>query len=342
MKTILLAALLVSAAGPAFAFLDNTGGSAAQFLQIGAGARPYGMGDAFCAVAEGPDAMHWNVAGLAGMKAPSFSYTHAEPAASVRHEYAAYGHPVPFLKGTLGVSLTYMAADSLPVVTNANLESGRFTPNSESFSLAYATKFGIGEHRSSRDYYGEYWNVPGVHRPLSQGVEPWTGTLQAGIGFKYARENIHKRSGSAFLFDGGVLFRPVWLKGLALGFAFRNLGEQLRFIDSGRAAPAEFDFGAAYLVPVKRSRFLAAAGVTVPYYGSPEGRLGLEYGFRLNKSLEAALRLGMKSRTFDDLDPVTALTAGVGLGMGRTTVDIGIQPMAELGVGYKVSLGYRF
>ncbi|MBI5881867.1 MAG: hypothetical protein HZB91_02000 [Elusimicrobia bacterium] len=345
MKTrVLLVALLAAAfpSGPARAFLDNTGGSAAQFLRIGAGARSYGMGDAFVAVAEGPDALYWNTAGLAALKRPAFAYTRAEPAHSIHHDFAAYGHPVKLLKGALGVSLTYQSQDSLPVVTNGNLETGRFTPHAEAVSVAYATQFQSGEVQSVRDYFGEKWNIPGLSRPLSRDVEPWTGAVMAGLGVKYVRESIHGRSGSAILYDGGVLFRPSYLKGLVLGFAFRNVGERLKFINRGQMAPVELDAGVSYDWPLKNSRLITAAGVGLPYFGSPEGRVGFEYGLQLSKTAGAALRLGFSSRTFDDLGMMTAFTAGVGMSLRSATLDIGIKPMAELGVGYKVSLGYRF
>ncbi|MBI5622640.1 MAG: hypothetical protein HY924_02550 [Elusimicrobia bacterium] len=341
---VLPAVLLVAALapGPAGAFLENTGGSAAQFLQIGAGARSYGMGDAFCAVAEGPDAIYWNPAGLAAMQRPAFAYTRSEPVSSVHHDYAAYGHPVSLLKGTLGVSLTYQSQDYLPLVTNANLETGTFTPHAEAIAVAYATKFQVGDARTARDFYGEYWNVPGVNRPLRQGTEPWTGVVMLGVGAKIVRENIYNRDATAVLFDGGVLFRPSYLKGFSMGLAFRNVGERFRFIDAGQMAPVEFDLGAAYTLALKRSRLTASGGVGLPYFGGPDGRLGLEYALRTSGSLEGALRLGFRTRTFDDLSPLTAFTAGVGLNVHRASLDIGIRPMAELGVGYKLSLGYRF
>ncbi|MBI4678263.1 MAG: hypothetical protein HY748_11840 [Elusimicrobia bacterium] len=326
----------------AWAFLDNTGGSAGQFLQIGAGARSLGMGDAFCAVAEGPDALYWNPAGLSGMKRPAFAYTRSEIAGSMRHDYGVYAHPVSALKGTLGISLTYLVQDSLPIITNTNLVVGRFNPHSESLALAYATKFQSGEFRSAREYFGEYWNVPGVDRPMGRSFEPWAGAVMLGLAVKVVRENFYIRNATAFVFDGGVIFRPDYLKGLTLGFAFRNAGEKMKFINTGQLNPVELDAGAAYDWPLKRSRLLTAVGVGLPYFGAPEGRFGMEYSMPVTKNLGAALRFGYKSRTFDDLDPVTGVTAGVGFTMYRAKLDVAIQPMAEFGVHYKVSLGYRF
>ena len=62
MRIALIAALLASAP-PARAIQTDVGTAAAQFLQIGAGARSLGMGDAYTAVVEGPDSAYWNPAG---------------------------------------------------------------------------------------------------------------------------------------------------------------------------------------------------------------------------------------------------------------------------------------
>ncbi len=54
--------VVLAAAVPARA-LQTDVATAAEFSQIGAGARSLGMGEAYTAVADGPDAVYWNPGG---------------------------------------------------------------------------------------------------------------------------------------------------------------------------------------------------------------------------------------------------------------------------------------
>ena len=65
MKAPLLSAVLLALAAPVAALQNRIGASAAEFLRLGAGGRSLGMGEAFTAVAEGPEAAYWNPAGVA-------------------------------------------------------------------------------------------------------------------------------------------------------------------------------------------------------------------------------------------------------------------------------------
>ncbi|MBI5210884.1 MAG: hypothetical protein HY927_13015 [Elusimicrobia bacterium] len=337
-----MAVLLLCLARPGAAFLDNTAGSAGQFLQIGAGARALGMGEAYGAVAEGPEAIYWNPAGLALASAPVFSYTRTEFARFMHHDFAAYAHPVAPIKGTLGVSLTYLSQESMTLLSNANADVGKFTPHSEVLSVGYATKFEAGEIKSMKDYFGESWNVPGLQRPLHDGHEPWTGTVMLGAAIKFLRESYGRRHASAVAVDGGVLFRPVGVRGLTLGLAFRHAGESMKFVYEGQPLPVEIDLGSAYEWRWRRSRLLASADVNLPFYGPPDGKLGVEYSMPLATNASIGFRLGFKTRTVGDIDPLSAFTAGVGVGVRSMTLDFGAQPAGVLGETYKVGLGYKF
>jgi hypothetical protein len=72
MRRFLGAALLLL---PLSAFAAD-GSTGAEFLKIGAGARPTAMGDAQVALAEGALAALWNPAGLGGLKANEVLFSH--------------------------------------------------------------------------------------------------------------------------------------------------------------------------------------------------------------------------------------------------------------------------
>lgn len=341
-----LAALLLSLAGTArgAAFRAGTGGAAAQFLRLGPGARALSMGEAYGPVAEGPEAIYWNPAGLAKLQKPELAYTHVEMLRFFHHDHVAYAHPVRALGGTVAAAATVFYQDSLDLVTNTNQTVGRFSSHSEAYSIAYARAFGLGEDHRTRDraFFQDAWNLPGVYRPLLRESEPWNGNLMAGLALKTVMETIHDKRASAFAADGGVLFRHYDLSELSLSFTFRNVGNRLRFIRAYESLPAEVSAGAAYDFPLQEHRLLAAFEVSVPYHGDPYAKVGAEYSARLAEATFASVRFGYKTLSAAALGPLTGLTGGVGLRHGRFSADVGFQPMADLGESYRMSLGYRF
>ncbi|MFH1723987.1 MAG: hypothetical protein ABII00_05120 [Elusimicrobiota bacterium] len=337
-------AMIAALAAPAGAWTGNTGGSTAQFLRIGAGARALAMGEAFGPVAEGPVAIYWNPAGLAQQREPEIAYTHVEMLRYFHHDHIAYAHPVPLLRGTVGLSATFFYQDKLDLVTNANQVVGTFRPHSEAYTLAYARGFGVGEDYIARDrhFFQDLWQHPGTMRPLDRGPDLWTGNLLLGAALKIVKETIHDRSASAIAADGGALFRHMDLPELAFSFAFRNVGSKPKFITQREDLPGEADFGAAYDLVWERRRLLPAFELAVPWYGPPFAKLGIEYSFPVADESTAALRLGYKSLSAPELGFLTGLTLGVGMIHKRFTFDFAFQPMGDLGEAYRFGLGYVF
>lgn len=328
---------------PLSAFQNNAGGNTAEFLKVGPGARALGFGEAFGPVAEGPEAIYWNPAGLAALSRPELSYTRSEFLSFFHHDFLAYAHPVKALKGTLAASFTRLSQESLPLVTNANVTVGRFNPHSHAVALAYARRFSLEDPEASeRAYFREAWNVPGTYRPFRHRQEPWTGTLLLGLSVKGITETLYDRTASAVAVDGGAIFRPVNRQSLTFSFAFRHAGGKEQFIRENENLPAEADFGIAYEHRWWKARFLSAFEFALPYYGNPYGKLGVEYSKPVADAAEVAIRGGYKTLALTDLSPVSGLTFGIGGRYGRFSADFGFEPMAELGQVYRFTLGMRW
>jgi len=345
MRRAALALLLATApALPARAFLNNTGGSTAQFLGIGVGARAAGMGEAFGPIAEGPSAIYWNPAGLARQEAPEISYSHIEMMRFFHHDAFAYAHPVRALRGTLGVSAALFTQDSLDLVTNRNVPIGAFRPHSEVFTLGYATAFSIGDDflTNDREFYQDLWYHPQGFRPLDRVNEMWTGNLAVGLAAKLIQESIYDEHSTAVALDGGVHFRHSEIQPLTLSFVFRNAGSKPKFGRKAESLPADVSVGAAYDVSGRDKRFLSAVEAVVPYYGKPYGKLGFEYSMNVRGETWAAVRTGYKSLTAFDLGPMTGITGGIGFGNRRLAVDFAFQPMDALGATMRASVAWRF
>ncbi len=343
MRTALLAALVAAAAAPRARCRPDVGTVAAQFLQIGAGARAVGMGEAYTAVADGPDALYWNPAGLSRMSRPEATYARTELPAGLHHDFFAVGAPSEWLHGTLAFGVTRLSQDSLALVNASNQTQGSFSPHSEVYALAYGHAFGANDvATSSRDYFRENWNVPRADKPYEDEQEPWTGEISAGMSIKIINENLGTRSSSAFAIDGGGMFRPTDLHELIVAGAFRNIGSKETFISDSEPLPAELAVSVAYDARSDDWRFLPALEIDAPYAGNIYGKIGVEATKKISEGSSAAMRVGYTSVSAVDLGVLSGLTAGVGLKVGKFSFDAAFQPMALLGESFRLGVGWKF
>lgn len=342
MRAALLAVLLAAAA-PARAIQTNVAGAAAQFLQIGGGARSLGMGEAYTAVAEGADAVYWNPAGLSRLSHPEATYARTELPAGLHHDFLAVGVPSSLLAGTIALGVTRLSQDSLALVNAANQTQGSFSPHSEVFSLGYGHAFASNDiETTSRDYFRDNWNIPRADRPYEDESEPWTGEISAGAAVKVISENLGTRSASAFAVDGGGMFRPADLHELIVAGAFRNIGSKISFISQQEALPGELAASVAYDARTDDWRFLPALEVAAPYAGNLYGKFGFEATKTISEGTSAAMRVGYTSVSAVDLGPLSGVTAGVGLKVGKFSFDAAFQPLALLGETFRLGVGWQF
>lgn len=336
-------AVLLLAAAPAWAAQTNVGGETAQFLEIGAGARALGMGEAYGPLAEGPEAIYWNVAGLAQERGPELSYSRSELYGQIHHDFLAYAQPVSALGGTLGISYTRLDQDKLPIVTNANQQIGQFSPHSDAWIVGYARSFDLeGAIREDRDYFGEKWDLPGTVRPFTRDIGPWSGRLMVGLALEGVSEHIYQHSGNAVALNGGALWHPTWQPRLALSFAFRNAFGQEKFNIENDKLPFELDVGAAYDQHGFSSRFVPSAEVGVPYFGIPFLKLGGEFSRPMNMDMVGAVRAGINTRSMSDLGVLSGFTMGLGLRYRKLNFDFAFEPMSDLGQSIRFTTGYHW
>lgn len=97
---------------------------AGEFMAIGIGGRPLGMGGAFVSIANDVTAGYYNPAGLAKMNYPQISLMHSEQFGNfVNYDYAAVGFPFKS-DMSFGLSVMRLAVSGIPD-TRAALEDGR-------------------------------------------------------------------------------------------------------------------------------------------------------------------------------------------------------------------------
>lgn len=340
---LLLLGVLLAAAAPARALVQNVGTSAAEFLRLGAGARSLGMGDASTAVADGPEAVYWNPAGLGALTRPEIAYSRSELPGGVHHDFLAVAAPWARARGTFAFAVTRLTQDKLAMTDAANQPQGDFGPHSEAYAFAYGTAFADNDPMTgARDYFRENWNLPRVDRPYDEEPEPWTGEISAGLSVKAISESLGARRASTWALDGGGSYRPSWMHELIVAGAARHIGGKIKFIHEAEPLPGELAASVAYDARVDAWRLLPALEVDAPYAGNFYGKLGFEASCPVASGMSAAARLGYSSRTAPDLGALSGLTAGVGLQAGGFKFDAAFAPMGVLGQAMRLGVGWKF
>ncbi|TPW20651.1 MAG: hypothetical protein FD126_1466, partial [Elusimicrobia bacterium] len=271
--------------------------SAAAFLKRSMGARAAAMGGAYTAVIDpGAEAPQHNPGGLARVSRRTFSSSYLNGFGGVTHGDASYAHPLP--RGVLGTGLLYFNAGDIGL----NLSDGtKRTVTSEedlAWSLSYAA-------------------------PLPYG-------LSVGATYRFVRMELAEMvSATAHLGDVGAQWRtPV--RGLSLGAAYQNAGQDIVFEEAGDPPPRTFRYGAALRFPeVDAAKLdptvdLAAFDMTVAgdvvqtIFEKPTQRVGVELGLTPSMLSRVALRFGFVFNRFSE-----GLTLGVGFKTGRFSFDYG-------------------
>ncbi|MBI3288594.1 MAG: PorV/PorQ family protein [Elusimicrobia bacterium] len=318
----LIALVLVFSLGASSArAAASAGTSAATFLNLGFGARPLGLAEAYVAMADDVSALHYNPAGL------SF----AQPAAAsapgayellFTHTLFVQGialDQLGLLRRPWGLSVTNLRVTGIEArTTETSVPDSNFGASDLALGLSYGRK---------------------------------AGDVGLGGTFKIIRQSIGGRSANAFALDFGAL-RRFENQPLSVGASLTNLGTKVRFIDESAPLPLAIK-GAVTYGMTKSFPHAISLQLDLPRDSDPIVRLGAEYrGFG-----PFALRAGYRTFGGGQRDAVLGKTLGTTasgftefyglfMGMGLQTklgnIDYAIMPYGELGLAHRLSLGLRF
>jgi len=95
-----------------------------EFMELGVGARPLGMGSAFVAISDDATAPYWNPAGLAIINNKELFFMHSESfQGEINHNSISYVHPYTEIEQSIGVSLYQVGIPNMPITdTLGNIE----------------------------------------------------------------------------------------------------------------------------------------------------------------------------------------------------------------------------
>jgi len=176
---------------------NKTGTTAAQFLKIGVGSRPLGMGGAFTTFSGDLNAMYWNPAGIADIYSREANFNHIDWIADVNYDYASFASGIPDI-GTVGLFVSVLSMGEMKVRTIEQPE-------------------GTGEFFS----YGTMMIGISYARNLTE-------NFAIGFNAKYIREKMYNESASAVALDIGTLYSIPLLNEFRIGASISNFGPKVK------------------------------------------------------------------------------------------------------------------
>lgn len=290
--------------------VDYSGTSVANFLKIGAGARPMAMGDAAIATISSAEAMYWNPAGLTRInESMSIAFSTMDWLIDSRNSYIAAAYQMGDV-GTFGFDLQYLDYGQIEETTVYDQDgTGRFLSASDmAIGLGYAKKL--------------------------------TDRFAFGVKVKYITETLADVTGSAYGVDIGAVFQTSFYNNnLRLAASLSNFGTKLKF--GGK------DLSVTYNVPDNPSNKQIAADLSTIEWDIPLLlRFGISNYFVDNENLSVLAAYDV----LDSRDFIVRHNVGAEVGLYRTVYLRGgykfnydeVKYTAGVGLDFSKILSYQF
>lgn len=303
MKRIRLLILCIFIVQPILLCAGNkkSGTTAADFLKIGIGARPAGLGEAFCAIADDVNAAYWNPAGLAQVKEFQFTTIYKHWFEDIKSGCLGYLHPGDKDAITMGVWMTYMDEGSMQEIKNDRTTGGTFKAEDIGITVSFA--------------------------------QALKKEFLAGANLKYIQQKIAGVSGSSIAGDIGLIYKPT--KFINLGLVVQNIGSKIKFVKEGFPLPLNLKTGISY----KNKWIILALDANKPIDNDPLICLGLESKIANIVALRVGYKYQTKNQKLDLYESASVgFTGGFGLGFGNTYfLDYAYVPYGDLGDTHRIS-----
>jgi len=308
MRALLLAVILLTQ-GPRLYAAQS---SAAQFLNLGFGARALGMGEAYTAVSDDISSVYYNPAGLAsGPEGRELSFSHAFHLQDTAVSQAA------FMRRPYAAAITYFSAGELEGRDASAALTGNFT---------------------ARD----------VAAQLSRGFK--LGPFDAGISGKVISQKIKSSGATSFAADAGLLYRFKGTP-YSAGASLVNFGTKVKFEEESFPLPMKLKAGVAANFASPRLLLAldaefpndgpAALRAGAEFKGLDGIALRLGYKTTPSGQRDAILGRGLGDST-SGVAGMYGFFAGAGFVYSGFSLDYALLPYGDLGTAHRFSVGMKF
>jgi len=302
----LLVVLVLTSQALATEVFEKVGTVGCQFLEIGAGPRGVGMGEAMVAATDGVESVYWNPAGLRSIVRPTVLFTYGTWPADITHQFAAFAMRPTFMRGVVAISVTSLQMDPM-LVRSADTPGGvgvQFDPGDIAIGLTFAREF--------------------TDKFAAGGTIKWIDSGLADLS-ALGVEGLEDYSVQGFVGDFGTLYYTGF-RSLQIGLMIQNMGPELTYIEDPVPMPATFKFGVSMnLIETPGQIVKVAMEFRHPSDTSEKMNVGAEYVLNERYFLRAGYKMGYDEESF---------TAGCG---ARLTVG----SLGRLGFDYSyAAFGY--
>ncbi|HCN38270.1 MAG: PorV/PorQ family protein [Ignavibacteria bacterium] len=301
---------------------------AGEFLAIGVGGRPLGMGGAYVALVNDVTAGYWNPALLSKINYPQFSLMHDERFGSlVNYDYGSIG--IPFGKdASFGFSVIRMGIDDIADTRNALIDlngNGVLDPG-ERLDPDKITRFSTTDYA----FYLTY-------------SKKQSETFSYGANLKVLRRNIADASAWGLGLDFGVAYNPVGR--LFLGANIQDLTTTYLSWSTGKKETLKptAKIGSAYQFDFLNGVITPALDFDVRFEGrksSANANLG-PVSFDMHAGVEYTYRDLFSIRT--GYNDIGNLTLGAGVKLPKINIDYSFAKFdgtSDLGNTHRISLTF--
>ena len=268
---------------------------AGEFLEIGIGGRPLGMGGAFVAMADDHSAFYWNPAGVGNIQTIQFSGMYLplfEDLAALHN----IGFALPITGAVVAVNWIRLAVNDIPEYPDyfalSDTTRQRLIQTSQAHPIDYFTD-------REDAYFITFAKMSKFNLDLGWALFSIPLEVPVGLNFKIIRHVLHQSEATGIGADVGmqikipldVMFDRPWMGTFAWGFNFQDFTRT--GIDWGGgnsdAIPSNFKNGIAYKQPLH----FAASSISIMYDVDERyeriQRWGMEYAYRDWLGLRAGL-----------------------------------------------------
>ena len=308
------AALLLSLPLRAGDFSSSARGTtAADFLNIGVGARAMALGGAYTAAVDDATALYWNPAAMTRVRRRSVAVMHESYVDSSYFDYAAYVQnegPI----GAFGAAVQYFSAGLIQQTDANGTELAPFHPYDMALHWSYA-------------YLFDSSLVPALN----------------GYAFGFSAKLVDSRivnSASAGAIDLGALSPLYFGDHTRFAFSALNLGgDTMQFSQVKEPLPITLRLG---VCDRPAPDWLATFDLGLPQNDRPYAATGIEHSLLTRSEWEFTARAGFNTQTIGSIDGITGFSMGFGIGAKGSSVDYAFAPYGGLGQAHRLSLTYNF
>jgi hypothetical protein len=295
---------------------DKAGTAAAPELLIPWGARGIALGGAPIALVSGIEAIYWNPAGLARLRAGAgVTFSHMSYLGDIGVDCFAAGAHMGEL-GSVALSVRSLSFGQIPVTTE-DMPDGTGETTSPTYLTVGAT---LGREISDRISVGITANViyEKMARVSATGVAFSMGVQYSGIGGieGLAVGAAVKNIGPSFKFDGTGLLRSAQVTDATLN------GSTLKIPAASSDLPSTIEIGLGYTLRVSETGQLnIMSAFQNNNYSDDEYRFGAEYSFTQNISFQGGYAFASQT---EGREYIYGPSAGVRLHTTLASIDFTI------------------